>query len=310
MIAPVLIGLRFVQYGSASILFGSALFLLFVLPRPAKGEDHELRWPIPLLALSALVLAIASSGALLAQTAMMAGSWRDGLTADSLSFVLLHLPIGWAAVFRSAAGALVLVAFAARAPQRRRWLLACIAGALATASFAWSGHGAADQGTAGLVHLAADIAHVLAAGVWLGALGALAGLLIAAKGGGESDHRLTAGALSGFSAIGVSAVGVLVVTGLINSAFLIGLSGLGRLWTSPYGLVLTAKLAVFAAMFALASLNRFVLTPRLGAVLDAGRPPASALGRLKASVGVETALGVAVLALVAWLGLLEPLARP
>lgn len=309
MIAPILIGLRFLQYGSASILFGSALFLLFVLPRPEPGRGHELRWPLPLLGWSAAVLALASQAALLAQTAMMAGSWREGLSQASLSYVLLHLPIGWAAVFRGVAAFLVLLVFVARPPQRRRWMAACLFGALATASFAWSGHGAADEGSGGLIHLAADILHALAAGVWVGALVAFIGLLAAPRSKDPAAHRLTAGALAGFSAIGVTAVGLLLVTGLINSAFLIGLSGLAHLWSSPYGLVLTAKVALFAAMFVLASLNRFSLTPRLAAALADGDDIARAINRLKISLGIETMLGVSVLALVGWLGLLEPLSH-
>src|SRR3546814_15811165 len=46
-------------------------------------------------------------------------------------------------------------------------------------SLAWSGHGAATEGGAGMVHLGADILHLLAAGAWVGALAAL--LLMASQ---------------------------------------------------------------------------------------------------------------------------------
>ena len=45
------------------------------------------------------------------------------------------------------------------------------------ASLAWAGHGAATPGAAGDLHLAADVLHLLAAGLWLGTLPPLVLLL-------------------------------------------------------------------------------------------------------------------------------------
>ncbi|WP_315760457.1 CopD family protein [Sphingomonas sp. Y38-1Y] len=74
-----------------------------------------------------------------------------------------------------------------------------------------------------------------------------------------------------------------------------------------YGQLLLAKLGAFAAMVGLASLNRFRLTPALGSVASSGAARRE-IGALRLSLAFEAALGIAVLALVAWLGTLEPVA--
>ncbi|HEX7760080.1 MAG TPA: copper homeostasis membrane protein CopD, partial [Caulobacteraceae bacterium] len=181
-------------------------------------------------------------------------------------------------------------------------------GARVLASFAWTGHGAADDGTRGLVHLAGDIVHLLAAAVWLGALAALAMLLLQAQ-PTASPERLAAlhGALEGFSGIGSAVVALLLASGLVNSWFLVDVARLGDLVRTPYGLVLTAKVAVFAGMLALAALNRFRLTPRLDRALGGGESLAPAIAALRRSLLLETSAGMAVLVLVSVLGALEPL---
>ena len=99
---------------------------------------------------------------------------------------------------------------------------------------------------------------------------------------------------------------LLAATGIANIAFIVGLQGVTTLPSSSYGRLLLLKLLAFAVMLACAALNRFVLTPNLGRGLGSGAP-AQALAALRRSVGLETAAAVAVLALVAVLGTLEPL---
>jgi putative copper resistance protein D len=101
-------------------------------------------------------------------------------------------------------------------------------------------------------------------------------------------------------------VAVLVATGLVNGWFLVGPTRLAGLWTTPYGLLLSVKLALFAGMLALAAANRFRLTPALGAALDGAVGPTEALSALRRSLLVETSLAFAVLGLVAWFGMLAP----
>ncbi|KAK0338878.1 hypothetical protein LTR94_036782, partial [Friedmanniomyces endolithicus] len=80
--------------------------------------------------------------------------------------------------------------------------MAMIAAAAALATLAWNGHGAASEGSTGWLHLTADILHLLAAGLWVGALFGL--LLLMARRAEEIDAahlRLTHRALHGFGSV-------------------------------------------------------------------------------------------------------------
>ena len=67
-----------------------------------------------------------------------------------------------------------------------------------------------------------------------------------------------------------------------------------------------AELLLFAAMLVLAGLNRWRLTPALGVAVHNDNP-ASALAGLRRSLLAEGSAALAILAVVAWLGTLEPL---
>ena len=140
---------------------------------------------------------------------------------------------------------------------------------------------------------------------WLGALAAL-GLFLTIPHGDPERDRLTHDALHGFSGMGTLAVGLLVVTGLVNTWFLVGPNRLGGLLTTPYGLLLSAKLAVFVGMLALAASYRFVLTPGFRLALDDDDLKPSAIRALRHSLVLETLLAVILLGLVAVMGTLAP----
>jgi len=91
----------------------------------------------------------------------------------------------------------------------------------------------------------------------------------------------------------------LLVTGLFNPGFLASLASL-------YGRVLLAKIGIFGCMLMLAAANRFWLTPRLGADMQAGGGSRAPVRMLQASVVTETMLGLLALLAVAWLGTLQP----
>ncbi|MFD2427101.1 CopD family protein [Sphingobium scionense] len=75
------------------------------------------------------------------------------------------------------------------------------------------------------------------------------------------DHiHLSHRALDGFAKVGSVVVGLLILSGFINSWILIGPSRLGSLFASLYGLLLGAKLILFGVMLTLAAANRFFLT--------------------------------------------------
>ena len=172
-------------------------------------------------------------------------------------------------------------------------------GAAVAAALAWAGHAGATQGAAGEIHVIADALHLLAAAAWLGALPPLALLYARAK-----DERewldIARDATRRFSWLGMACVATLLATGVVNSWFLVG--GVPGLLGTPYGRLLLLKLALFVAMVSVAAVNRQRLTPQL---VD-GVAPTAALRRLRRNALIETALGLAILAVVGALGTEPP----
>ena len=300
MLEVAVIALRWLQYSGAVVLLGAPLFLLYSF-KDAGGPT--LVWARPTLIVAALVVALGSLAALVAQTAVMAGSLSEALKPASLSFMVTGTALGMAMVVRAVIAVLGFVLLVALKPGRALWGLTIVAGLVVAASFTWTGHGAATEGPGGPLHLVADVLHAVAAALWLGALAALTILLLRRADPDDlSIHR----ALHGFAGLGTLAVGLLVLTGLVNSWFLVGPARIGALGASLYGQLLIGKLALFATMLALAAGNRFRLTPGLGSVLASGEDPRQALLQHRGSVVAETLDCGLLLAVVAVMGTLAP----
>ncbi|WP_333611922.1 copper homeostasis membrane protein CopD [Brevundimonas bullata] len=302
MLELAVVLLRLAQYLGAMLLLGVPLFFAFRMPTSDAAVE---RWPRKTLLIAAAVTAVASLTALVLQTAVMAGSMAEALKPASLAYTAFDMEIGRAFVARAVVAALAGVLLLVLRPGRATWIDLTVLGLMVCASLAWTGHGAATEGAVGAVHLVADIIHAFAAAMWLGALAAL-GLFLTIPHGDPERDRLTHDALHGFSGMGTLAVGLLVVTGLVNTWFLVGPDRLGGLLTTPYGLLLSAKLAVFVGMLALAASNRFVLTPGFRLALDDDDLKPSAIRALRHSLVLETLLAVILLGLVAVMGTLAP----
>lgn len=300
MLEVAVIALRWFQFSGAVVLLGAPLFLLYSF---RGAEAPGLGWARPTLALAALAVAIGSLAALVAQTAVMAGSLSEAVKPASLSFMVSGTALGQAMLVRAAVSMAALASLAVMRSTRTLWALATVAGLVVAASFAWTGHGAATEGSGGPVHLIADIIHAMAAALWLGALAVLAILLLRRPRSHDlAIHR----ALHGFAGAGTLSVLLLVLTGLVNSWFLVGPARVGDLGANLYGQLLIAKLVLFALMLAMAAENRFRLTPMLGATLASGEDPRAAFQRLRRSVVLETLAGAVLLAVVATMGTLAP----
>lgn len=207
---------------------------------------------------------------------------------------MIATSLGKAALLRAAAAAAAVPLLFFLIPGRALWIATGMLGAVAVASFAWMGHGAATEGAGAGLHLLADMAHALLAGIWIGAL---IGFVMLLSSGSERETLRTA--LMRFSAVGVPLIVLLVATGLVNSWFLVGLENLGSLLTTNYGQLLLVKLALFAGMLVLAGVNRW----RHTAAIATGR---KSLVPLRATITGETLLAILVLGAVAWFGMLEP----
>jgi putative copper resistance protein D len=206
------------------------------------------------------------------------------------------MDLGKAAAARAVVAALAFALSLALPAGRTGNAIAAGLGTPAVASLAWMGHAA---GSGNRLHLASDIVHALAASLWIGALAGFVLLLVSER--APADTRRLHAALERFSAVGVAMVLALVLSGLANAWYVIGLDHIGQSLSRPYGKLLLAKLAAFAGMVVLAAINRYRLTPALEA-----QPGAATLACLRRSIGLEATLGFTTLALVAWRGTLEP----
>lgn len=301
------IGIRFALYVNLLLLFGLPLFALYALNGMERLQNAvlPLRALIGWLSASGIALSLLS---IIAMTASMAGVSLDEVDQASVSIMIFETPMGNAWVLRVLAILSTLAAACLmRGSKDYLWLgLASAGSAVALASLAWTGHGAASEGALGTAQLIADIIHLLGAGAWLGALAALAIMLFRGAGTRNEEHlRLTHRLLEGFSVAGTVIVMLIVGSGLVNSWMLVGPQNILTLHTTLYGQLLLSKLLLFGIMLALAAANRFKLTPAFDRALQSGGT-SGIVSRLRKSLALELGILIIILGLVAWLGTLEP----
>jgi copper transport protein len=135
--------------------------------------------------------------------------------------------------------------------------------------------------------VAALAAHLLAAGVWVGGLGAL--VVLAAPGWqglrAKGPARLLGQLLPRFSRLAVVAVAVVVGTGVIAT---VGqLSSVWDLWRNAYGLVLLAKLTLVGLALVMGREHRFVLPGRLAGRRQLVRDARATVGEFRQSSRAE-----------------------
>ena len=193
---------------------------------------------------------------------------------------------------------LALAVFPARDPACRSPLPRCSFPARIS-HVAWSGHASAAQASGAYFQIVSDSVHLLAAGAWVGALPGLVLLL-----GAGLPPAVAAEIVRRFSTLGVLSVALIVASGIGNAWYLVG--DVPALVGTDYGRVLVAKLAVFAAMVALAATNRLALTVRLDA---AAASAGEALRLLRRNAALETAGGALVVALAGVMGVMVPAAH-
>ena len=299
------VGVRAALYVDVMLLFGLPLFGLYNLTSAERQSVLPFRAVTAVLA--ALGLALSALG-IAAITAGMAGVSLSEIDRETLDMVITQTPIGTAWLVRMAALAIVLLGSIISARRYPAVLFAVGTGAaaVALASLAWTGHGAASEGRVGLVHLWADIFHLLAAGAWIGGIAAFGFLLLRSMAAITPDHlNLTHRALDRFSVVGSLLVGAIVASGLVNSYMLVGPMHIVDLPSTLYGQLFLTKLSLFAVMLVLAAANRFRLTPTLAAALGQG-DTARAVAALRRSIVWEAGAALTILGLVAWMGTLTP----
>ncbi len=176
--------------------------------------------------------------------------------------------------------------------------------AAALAALSASGHAA--TGGDRTLNIGIDLLHNLATAVWLGGLLGLAVLVAPALAGlGAGDRtRLGAAVVVRFSALALSAVAVLVVTGVYRALAEVPLDDL---LDTGYGRALLLKLGLFAVLLTGGAYNRMVVHPRLErAALGLDPDDRGAAAALRLSVRAELAVALGLLVSVALLVSLTP----
>ena len=250
-------------------------------------------------AVVALISALAWADSL---AVIMGGSWWHAVDLETLSAVLFDTAFGHVWVLRLAlATALVALLPYLSAPWSRpqQILVASLSVAL-VATIAGVTHAAMHTGASGRFHQLAHGVHLICAAFLIGGLAMLGYVLAPAR----RDHQWIAfarRALVRYSRLGIVAVWLLLLTGIINTIFLVSPASLVR---TAYGWVLIAKICLFLCMVTLALINRRLLLPNLLASSGANEQnSAAALWRV---VGAEQALGFLIVILVSILGMLPP----
>jgi putative copper resistance protein D len=159
------------------------------------------------------------------------------------------------------------------------------------------------------LYLVSVYLHIAASLLWLGGMLFLSLILVPAlRASGDPAQLSRMMTLVGgrYRSIGWWAMGLLVVTGLLNAVGRWTLPVLltGAFWTSAPGRVLALKLILVTVMFGLSALHDFVLGPRASARRQAGAPTEE-LARLRRQASwlgrANLILGMLVLGLAVWL---------
>lgn len=301
-----LVIVRAVHFAATATTAGTLIFRA-VVAEPASRSTPAAITVVrsQILRVARISLAIATvSGVIwvLLQAAAMSGlSLQEAMAGDALSVVVNQTQFGIVSEIRLVlaiilAGCLMLDRLA---PLRWSGLASALG---LIAAIAWTGHAGSGIGELGILQLAADVLHLIAAAAWFGGLVSLALLLAAACRHDALGWAFVArAATQRFSNLGIVSVGTILATGMVNSWILVG--SLHALAVTEYGRLLMLKMALFATMLLIAAVNRFWLTPRLA--LSSGSAP-RALRRLACNSMIEIVLGLAIFAIVGALGTMHP----
>jgi copper transport protein len=151
-----------------------------------------------------------------------------------------------------------------------------------------------------------DTLHVLAVSAWLGGLVMLLFALPISVRALDRGERLplVAAATGRFSRLAMSAVALLLLSGIVQSIALVG--AFDALVETAYGRLVLAKIVLFLGLISFGAHNQRRPLPRLRAVADGGEEPERAAALLRRSVACEVALALVVLGLASVLVTTEP----
>jgi len=291
-LATLFVLCRFIHFASLMQIFGISVMVTLLAPRGfATGLLHQNE---RLLTLSACMAALTSIGMLAIQAGLMGNGLQDCL---NLNVWLLVLTTTFGEVWRwhlLLTAIVLMVCLMDWLPGRAAVLL--FASVVLLLSLAFIGHAAMHEGLLGIVQRSNHALHLLSAAYWFGSLLPLLWCLHNTELQAMRAHAITT--LIRFSTCGHVAVGLVIITGIINSVIIL------QCWptdfSSLYQMLLLAKIALVAGMVGVALYNRYKLVPLMAV------NPQLAHRRLISATWLEIALSLAVLLLVSWFATLAP----
>lgn len=221
---------------------------------------------------------------------------------ELLKTVWLQTQFGTVSEIRFIVWIAAMIAVASMFAVKRR-LLASVAwlqfllGGILLGSLAWAGHGQEDSRW----HLGTDILHLLMAGLWPTGLLPFAILLRRLRQAGDPAIVLF---VRRFSALSLVSVSLLAITGIINACYLVG--SFSNLFEQTYGRWLLVKISLFVVAIAIGAMNLLRLKPKLSATDCTTQSRQAAAAQLQFNVQTELVLGIAIVIVVAVLGILPP----
>jgi putative copper export protein/mono/diheme cytochrome c family protein len=277
-------------------LLGTVGFLTWMLPAAAAVPGTLRRRLTRLWWVSGVIALLAGMVWFVLQSTAIAGAETLADLRDALPVVALQTRYGNILLVRLG---LLLVATVLAVPSGRwtdwaRYLALCLT-AIALGLQGMIGHAGATSGAIGDGLVLSESLHLLAAGIWLGALVPLwFGLRVLTP-----DQA--AAVCERFTPIGLACVLVLAGTGFCQALELIG--SVPGLFGTPYGHFAVLKITLFLLALMLAAINRLWLTDRVAAgAADARR-------HLRFSICLETCLGLAIVTAAAFMASSVPAAH-
>jgi len=303
---------RAAHIAASMLLAGTFIFDLIMLGLTDRSIRDELNhverrlihlafWSLITALLSALFwfwLEVASMSELSLKNALSATAWGTVLFDTQFGRVW-QLRLGLIAT----TFLLVVISLAVAQLKARRALIAVLSliSVILLVSLALISHAAA--ATVHPFGASSDMLHLCATGLWIGGLVPLT-IFLARVGRSFSSGEAVVRVARRFSTLSLCCVSVLLVSGISNSWLLVG--SIHALFTTPYGRLLLVKLTLFAILVGFGARNRFLVKAEL--------PKAAAgtdlIAQLRRNVLCEACLGVAVVVIVACLGVTPPARHP
>jgi copper transport protein len=261
--------IRGLDYLSLALVVGGLVFVFWVTPPGLLGGAFERRvWRLVAggLALGVLVgvLGILLQGAEAAGVSLWA-SLKWSIVSNVLSS-----RFGWVWGVRAALFAVSLATLALRRRGAYRGWLALVC-AYGVATPALAGHASIQSPV--WAFFPADVAHVLAASVWVGGIACIVFALPLATRAVAPERRtaMLVDVLARFSPLALAAVGVLAVTGVVQAY--IDIRSVNALTHTTYGELVLLKTGLLGMLIGLGAINRERVIPTLRRLHAAGSTP-------------------------------------